>query len=241
MPIAPMKPMYIQVPEIEDVTPVETPVAKQEGRPMRIIMVIVGCCCMAGILLMLGIQYRQEKAHSVSIYQSSMIFGDRLTLLDNQVLETRGLLSHASGGQATFGNGISSNCPATDAERDDCERGEKHSVAQITISRSKTFQKIIGFGGAFTESSAYNFFKLPPAVQDKVIELYFGDSGIGFTLGRVHINSCDFSLKVRNLLICIFTYLFDLSVFLSLSKTFTNSTLTNTHKHSHILTVLFIR
>jgi glucosylceramidase len=29
----------------------------------------------------------------------------------------------------------------------------------------------------------------------KVIDLYYGADGIGYTLGRVHIGSCDFSLK----------------------------------------------
>lgn len=28
-----------------------------------------------------------------------------------------------------------------------------------------------------------------------MIDLYFGKNGIGFTLGRIHINSCDFSLE----------------------------------------------
>ena len=28
-----------------------------------------------------------------------------------------------------------------------------------------------------------------------MIDLYFGENGIGYTLGRVHIGSCDFSLK----------------------------------------------
>jgi len=53
---------------------------------------------------------------------------------------------------------------------------------------------MIGFGGAFTEASAYNFYKLSEKVRQRVIELYFGKDGIGFTLGRIHINSCDFSL-----------------------------------------------
>ena len=53
---------------------------------------------------------------------------------------------------------------------------------------------MLGFGGAFTEASAYNFYKLSKKVRQRVIDLYFGKDGIGFTLGRIHINSCDFSL-----------------------------------------------
>jgi glucosylceramidase len=56
-------------------------------------------------------------------------------------------------------------------------------------------QEIIGFGGAFTEAAAHNFFKLSPEAQKKFLEAYFGEEGIAYTLGRIHINSCDFSLE----------------------------------------------
>jgi glucosylceramidase len=54
-------------------------------------------------------------------------------------------------------------------------------------------QEITGFGGAFTESAATVFATLDEGVQEQVLEQYFGATGLGFTLGRVHINSCDFS------------------------------------------------
>ena len=59
-------------------------------------------------------------------------------------------------------------------------------------------QEIIGFGGAFTEAAAHNFHKLSPTAQTDFLEAYFGTEGIGYTLGRIHINSCDFSLKSYN-------------------------------------------
>jgi glucosylceramidase len=67
--------------------------------------------------------------------------------------------------------------------------------ASIEIQSSRKYQKILGFGGAFTEASAVNFYKLPAAAQEKFLQMYFGDDGIGYTLGRIHINSCDFSLE----------------------------------------------
>jgi hypothetical protein len=67
--------------------------------------------------------------------------------------------------------------------------------SQFFVDTKQTFQEIIGFGGAFTEAAAVNFFKLPAHVQKRVIELYYGATGIGYSVGRVHINSCDFSLK----------------------------------------------
>lgn len=54
----------------------------------------------------------------------------------------------------------------------------------------------LGFGGAFTESAATAWQRLSPAKQDALIRAYFSPTdGIGYTCGRVHINSCDFSLS----------------------------------------------
>ncbi|NDC55966.1 MAG: hypothetical protein EBZ69_04030, partial [Alphaproteobacteria bacterium] len=73
-----------------------------------------------------------------------------------------------------------------------CEPPTATQAASVKVDSSQTFQSVLGFGGAFTESSAINFFKLPKSVQHKVIDMYFGPTGLGYTLGRVHINSCDF-------------------------------------------------
>ncbi|KAF4672946.1 hypothetical protein FOL47_011216 [Perkinsus chesapeaki] len=50
-----------------------------------------------------------------------------------------------------------------------------------------------GFGAAFTAASGVNYKKLSDENKKKLIELYFGESGIGYTMGRIPINSCDFS------------------------------------------------
>ncbi|MBU1141910.1 MAG: glucosylceramidase [Firmicutes bacterium] len=56
-------------------------------------------------------------------------------------------------------------------------------------------QEIIGFGGAFTEASAYNLLRIDPIYREKAIEAYFHPTkGIGYTIGRVSIHGCDFSL-----------------------------------------------
>jgi glucosylceramidase len=56
-------------------------------------------------------------------------------------------------------------------------------------------QTIIGFGGAFTEAAAYVYHHALEDVRSKMMEMYFDpEKGIGYTLGRVVINSCDFSL-----------------------------------------------
>jgi len=63
------------------------------------------------------------------------------------------------------------------------------------VDTSKRYQEIIGFGGAFTEAAAINFALLPSDIQEQIIEGYFGVDGIGYTLGRIPINSCDFSVR----------------------------------------------
>ena len=64
----------------------------------------------------------------------------------------------------------------------------------IFLDPTHRFQTIVGFGGAFTDSAAENFYKLSPAKQQEVLTAYFSpDKGIGYTLGRTTINSCDFS------------------------------------------------
>jgi len=64
----------------------------------------------------------------------------------------------------------------------------------ILIDPTRRFQTIVGFGGAFTDAAAETFYKLPPAKQTEVLNAYFSPTqGLGYTLGRVNINSCDFS------------------------------------------------
>jgi len=65
----------------------------------------------------------------------------------------------------------------------------------IDLSSDDTDQVLVGFGGAFTETSATVFYKLSPTRQREILDMYFGLDGLGYTLGRTHINSCDFSLS----------------------------------------------
>ena len=65
----------------------------------------------------------------------------------------------------------------------------------IQINPDKTYQKITGFGGSFTESSAYLLNQLSKENREKVLQAYFGEDGARYSLTRTHINSCDFSLS----------------------------------------------
>lgn len=67
-------------------------------------------------------------------------------------------------------------------------------VDVLFIDPSKTFQTIIGIGGALTDAAAETFDKLPTAKQQELLRAYFDPSeGLGYSLGRTNINSCDFS------------------------------------------------
>ncbi|MGP8198201.1 MAG: glycoside hydrolase family 30 protein [Limisphaerales bacterium] len=64
----------------------------------------------------------------------------------------------------------------------------------IFVDPSKTFQTVLGIGGALTDAAAETFHKLPQAKQQEVLRAYFDpQDGIGYTLGRISIHSSDFS------------------------------------------------
>lgn len=72
--------------------------------------------------------------------------------------------------------------------------GKLDDIHRVSVSRSIEKQVFQGFGGAFTESAAYNYQKLPLEKREAFLEAYFGETGLSYTQGRVHIGSCDFSL-----------------------------------------------
>jgi glucosylceramidase len=67
-------------------------------------------------------------------------------------------------------------------------------IPTIILDKDKTFQTIVGIGGALTDASAETFYKLPSAQQKEILTALFDKvHGNGFSLGRTHIHSCDFS------------------------------------------------
>lgn len=65
----------------------------------------------------------------------------------------------------------------------------------VKILPDKKFQTITGFGGSFTEASAYLLNKISKKNRNLILEAYFGDEGARYSLTRTHMNSCDFSLS----------------------------------------------
>jgi len=69
-------------------------------------------------------------------------------------------------------------------------------IPDIVLDDTITYQEMIGFGGAFTESSAYNLIRINKEQREQAIKAYFDPvEGLGYTLGRVSIHGCDFSLN----------------------------------------------
>ena len=78
------------------------------------------------------------------------------------------------------------------AVKKDFKKSEQHSTVSIDTKKRK--QTIIGFGGAFTESTAHNINLLSPENRTEIIDAYFGEEGAAYSLTRTHMNSCDFSV-----------------------------------------------
>lgn len=70
----------------------------------------------------------------------------------------------------------------------------KKSTVSIIVNTEKTDQTFLGIGGAITDASAEVFAKLSPKKQQEFLNAYYDkNKGIGYTLARTNIHSCDFS------------------------------------------------
>ena len=64
----------------------------------------------------------------------------------------------------------------------------------IFLNAKAKFQSYEGIGGAITDASAETFYKLPKEKQEALLNAYYDPkNGIGYTIARTNINSCDFS------------------------------------------------
>lgn len=79
-------------------------------------------------------------------------------------------------------------------EEQELQEGPLSCMKRICVYPSILRQTVQGFGGAFTESAAYCYDRLPEEAKEKLLRAYFGPEGLCYNLGRTHINSCDFSL-----------------------------------------------
>lgn len=69
----------------------------------------------------------------------------------------------------------------------------KETDVCVFVDPDFKYQKLIGIGGAITDASAEVFAKLPKHKQEELLEAYYGKTGLGYTMIRTNMNSCDFS------------------------------------------------
>ena len=67
----------------------------------------------------------------------------------------------------------------------------------VKVYSDLEFQRIVGFGAALTEASGWVFAQMDVETQAEFIRLCFGCEGNLYSLGRVSVQSCDFSLGPR--------------------------------------------
>jgi len=68
------------------------------------------------------------------------------------------------------------------------------SEVSVFVNPQKQYQSFIGIGGAITDASAEVFAKLSADKQQELLNAYYDkEKGIGYTLIRTNIHSCDFS------------------------------------------------
>lgn len=64
----------------------------------------------------------------------------------------------------------------------------------VFVNPASSFQTIKGIGSALTDAAAETFFRLPGDLQKELLKAYYDkENGIGYSLARTNINSCDFS------------------------------------------------
>tara|TARA_B110000902_G_scaffold4882_1_gene5682 strand:- start:1924 stop:3411 length:1488 start_codon:yes stop_codon:yes gene_type:complete len=66
----------------------------------------------------------------------------------------------------------------------------------IVVRPNKEFQEFVGIGAALTDAAAETFYKLSEKNQELFLAAYFDqEKGIGYSLARTIIHSCDFSTE----------------------------------------------
>ncbi len=63
----------------------------------------------------------------------------------------------------------------------------------INLYPQMSYQEFLGFGGAFTESAGYVYAGMDRENREQMLHDYFDEHEMHYILGRIHLDSCDFS------------------------------------------------
>lgn len=172
MPIKPVNPAkYEPIPDSEDVTPLtrELPTAVYPGKSRKVLYLSIAALL---LLIPVGILYEQYhrvyRRRGVAVYQTSKRSFDEHVQISRIVhrLQPIDLQRHwPETHYVSFGNMPQSSQKKRDAPTE--------KVGRVRVDTRRRFQRILGFGGSFTESSAYNFYKLPQSVRETLLALYY--------------------------------------------------------------------
>ncbi|CAG9854468.1 unnamed protein product [Phyllotreta striolata] len=66
---------------------------------------------------------------------------------------------------------------------------------RIIINSAKEYQKVLGWGGSFTDAAGINIRSLNQKLQNDLMRAYFSEDGLEYKLGRVPIGGADFSTR----------------------------------------------
>lgn len=67
-------------------------------------------------------------------------------------------------------------------------------MSVLNIHSEMEYGTFDGFGTALTESAAVTWKEMSEEQQKEAVKAYFSEEGLGYTYGRIHIGSCDFSV-----------------------------------------------
>ena len=82
-----------------------------------------------------------------------------------------------------------------DVQYVDFTTNEDSTRIQFILDETQMYQEILGFGGAFTDSAAFNMYDMDTETMDKILASYFDPSGLDYSIGRVNMGGCDFSTR----------------------------------------------
>ena len=84
--------------------------------------------------------------------------------------------------------------PVFDVQDAPLVRDDQQENTILNLYPEMRFQTILGFGGAFTEAAGSVLEQMPLQAQTEILQAYYGQDGLRYTMARTHIDSCDFSL-----------------------------------------------
>ena len=71
------------------------------------------------------------------------------------------------------------------------------SDCNVVVDSSQRFQRLRGFGGAFTEAAWRNADALPADVRKRLIDAYFSKDGLRYGMARIPMHTTDFSVEPK--------------------------------------------